>query len=142
MNYSNLSEIEDLVYSLPRQPVFSDDFTLAQGAFQPIIIDSFEIYLCASEYNNCSPRDFFDSLRLYDTVQVHIHEKILKEDQITIITPSIDERFKFFEWKKYFSYEDSGNRTHPSYIGSRVPLKTIFQIVKDINKLTHLRTFF
>jgi hypothetical protein len=142
MNYSNLSEIEELVKSLPRQPSFTDAPILFEGGFKPIIIDSFEIHLFASKSSYCLPHETLDSLSEYDSVQVHIEETLAKQEQKSLILPYTDERFSYFEWKNYFYYDNGGNRRQGSYIGSRVPLKVVYQIVKDINKLSKLRTFF
>jgi hypothetical protein len=142
MNYSNLSEIEALVKSLPRQYSFTDNPLMFDGGFKPIVIDNFEIYLFASKSSYCLPHETLDSLSDYDSVQVHIEETLTKQEQKSLILPYTDERFSYFEWKNYFYYVNSGNRRQVSYIGSRVPLKVVYQIVKDINKLSKLRTFF
>ena len=143
MNFSNLLEIEELVFSLPRKETYSDDpLLLIEGGFKPIKIDSFDFFILASDSNFCNPKENFISVKEYNQVQIHI-EEFLEKDKITaLVIPSIDERFIHFDWKKYFCYQDNAHRIIPSYIGIYVPIKTVFQIIKDIKKVARLRTFF
>ena len=142
MNFSNLLEIKELVFSLPRKETYSDDPLLFDGGFQPIKIDSFDFFIMASDSNYCNPKENFTSLKEYNQVQIHIEEFLEKDRTTALVIPSIDERFIHFDWKKYFCYQDSAYRIIPSYIGIHVPIKAVFQIIKDIKKVARLRTFF
>lgn len=139
MDYNNLAEIEQLVYSLPRiidpsdYPLGDDDF----GLFKPIIIDDFTIKLYAGIYFNCFPRGNFNSLRDYSCIEVGI-SGFDKEYGAALIFPSKDKRFSYFEWAKYFTYGDES----PSYLAGAISLNTVFQIIKDVKKIGKLKTFF
>jgi hypothetical protein len=131
MDFNSLEDIEKLVLSLTRMS--EEDI----GRFEPINILNFKINLNAGEFCYCEPRKNLNSLKDYNYIEVEICE-ISREGNLILLSPNDDNRFSHFNWIKYFNY---GN-DRPSYIGNNVPLNVVFQIIKDINRITKLQTFF
>jgi hypothetical protein len=58
------------------------------------------------------------------------------------ICPMIDPRFQRFSWSRYFTYETSGGKVNYSYMGSRIPIDQVPQLINDVLRVSKLKLFF
>ena len=136
MNYLNLDEIKSLLGSLKRIDHENYDY----DQFEHLKINNFIVSLWAGKHSFSYPRQRLESILNYELV----HLNILSCNELGVtamLCPKKDYRLCYFDWINYFS-SNIINSNNPSYIGSNVPISTVCQIVKDLYKVSLLKTFF
>lgn len=89
------------------------------------------------------PHVNLDKVTYYKAVGILIYETIKGQEHQVL--PQTDVRFQSFDWVKYFQYEDttfSNGKTKESYMGSRIPLAEVIQLVRDVYKISRLKMFY
>jgi hypothetical protein len=143
MNYLNLEEIKNLVSGLSRsEPAHADYEYLISYPFEEIKINNFEIVCAAGPTTYSTPKEIYPSIDDYETILVSIKEFIVKTNQYSLILPSHDDRFSYFNWTKYFKYTNPYKKIINSYMGNYVPKEDLYQIIKDTYKVSKLGLFF
>lgn len=134
MNYLNLEEVKDLVSNLSRGK--DTGFELVESSFNSIKINNFEVVCIAGPTTNSIPKDLYPSIDDYTEISVIIAEFNTKTNKFDLVKPCQDERFSYFNWTIYFKYKFG------SYMGVYIPKAVIYQIIKDIYKISNLMSFF
>ena len=133
MDYTDIQQIKHHLKSLTRVEDVSGDW------FEKIFFNDFEIHLSAGPASFSEPVTYLNNLLYYQSIQVAIYETV--KQQLHAIAPLSDDRFRNFSWSKYFIYSDyKGERN--SYIGTRIPLDEVCQLIREIYKTSRLKIFF
>lgn len=139
MNFNNLDDIKEHLNSFKRTPL--DPSTNANANyFGKIELNSFYINFMAGDKSLCEPRTFFDEFMFYKKVQVSINEIIKGQEHA--VQPCTDDRFKGFEWLKYFTYTNTKGQIKTSYMGDMVPIGDVMNLIRDVYKISRLKIFF
>ena len=131
MNYTNVTEIKKYLESLKRQ---------GKNYFGKIEFNNFFIELTAGQIAMCEPKVYYNNILHYKKIQVSIHE-IIREEEYAI-SPNRDERFAGFAWTKYFTYFNNKAQVTPSYIGDRIPVTEVIDLIRDTYKISRLKIFY
>jgi hypothetical protein len=145
MNFQDLNQIQQFLALLPR-------YAIGSRRFEPILINSFEFSIFAGKDSFCQPQLKSDSLLHYTSVEVEIMSfKVANRNPENLycdyqaISPLTDDRFKSFDWAKFFVYSDNKSSTiisFPSYRGNYVPVDQLPVMLRDIYKISQLKCFF
>ena len=138
MNYLDLNDIKDLLASLKKVP---DIETELNDQFNTIKINNFKLHLSAGRHSFSSPRQDFNSILDYDAIQLCITDHN-EAGILSMVKPGKDPRLSYFKWISYFTRDLTSNNITYSYIGSNIPINTTCQIIKDLYKVSQLKTFF
>jgi hypothetical protein len=136
MNYLDLSEIRQHLGTLKR--LTPDDLAICD--FEHIKFNGFEIGFYAGGGDASEPQNNFDNLLHYKTIQIGLFETIKESDHT--IQPMTDERFRGFLWSSYFIFIDNKGLVQPSYMGFKIPLNDVCQLIKDVYKVSRLKMFY
>ena len=103
-------------------------------------LNDFSLRISAGADAFSEPHTNLDKITFYKSVGVLIYETT-KEQEHQVL-PQIDVRFQSFDWVKYFQYEDGSGKTKESYMGSRIPLAEMVQLIRDVYKISRLKMFY
>ena len=132
MNYLNLIDIREHLGTLKRtEPV---------GYFEKVSLNHFNIAFYANNSALCEPRANYNCLLHYQKIQVALYEDI--RDLESAISPCLDARFSGFDWTKYFVYYNSKGIEKPSYMGEKIPVAEVCQLIRDVFKVSRLKIFY
>jgi hypothetical protein len=137
MDYLNLKNIEAHLHSLTK---VSNEESLLFGEFVPINCGTFTVHLSAGKSSLSNPQLELNNVLYYDSVQIMIRESV--KDQLLDICPLSDDRFKGFDWAKHFTYVSRLGNVLPSYMGAYVPKQDVLQLIREVYRVSRLRTFF
>jgi hypothetical protein len=132
MDFLDLNSIKHHLSTLSR-------YYIGDPFFRSINVDQIELTIYANIYSFCQPRNNFDQIFYYQSVELQLLETI-KEEQHSI-APTLDNRFKNFNWSKYFQYEAKG-LLKPSHRGQYVLVEDLPQIIRDIYKVQQFKSFY
>jgi hypothetical protein len=137
-NPLDLSSIRQYLGTIQRNAESSSHF------FTRMEMNSFAIDLCAGDASLCEPLLYYDNLLYYQKIQVHLHEFTGPDSQYSILTiaPFHDSRFEKFSWAQYFTYFDSSGKSYFSYTGSFIPMNQVCQMLKDLYRISRLKSFY
>ena len=138
-NFLDISKIMAHLSVLERPSIFDRD-SHQWIYFQPIYLNGFEVEIGAGIGSFSEPYSDLDKITYYKTVQVSVYE-IIKGEK-TVIKPGVDERFRNFVWSKHFVHVDKNGNRKESYIGDRVPLNEVCQMIREIYKISRLKLFY
>src|SRR4029079_654706 len=99
------------------------------------------IRLCGGMFSHSFPRIESSLIDNFSHLQVLIEESD-NQSLIKAIYPLTDLRFKNFSWAKYFCYSDRSTRPHNSYMGNMIPIQEVYQLIREIYKVSCLKSFF
>jgi hypothetical protein len=134
MNYLSLNDIRQYLGSITKSAAGDRLY------FNDIKFNGFMITFFAGKSAYCDPPVIYDNLLYYKTLQIDIVETI--KDSTHVVCPLKDERFASFTWAKYFNYSSNTNILTPSHMGSHIPLDEVFQLIRDVYKVSRLKAFF
>lgn len=139
MNFTNLNDIREYLESFKRIPHDPSKRTNA-NYFGRIDLNNFHLEISAGTKALCEPRVFYDDILHYKKIQVGIHETVREREDA--VQPGTDDRFKGFEWLKYFTYINSKGQVKTSYMGDMIPITDFISIIRDVYKVSRLKIFF
>jgi hypothetical protein len=136
MNFLNLNEVKECLSALNRvqDNLFADNF-------ESLKINNFKIEFRAGQHSFCYPRQKLKCIIDYESIQISISD-YNEAGIISMIRPLKDNRLSYFSWANCFSFKTNRQLVQASYIGCNIPISTACQIVKDLYKVSQLKTFF
>ena len=135
MNYLNLPDIKQYLGTLERAYVENNT-----SYFNKISFNHFDIEFYAGSGALCEPHVNLDQLIFYKKLQLSLYETI--RDEVHAISPGTDNRFSGFSWANYFSYYNSKGILKGSYMGDKIPIAEVCQLIRDVYKVSRLKIFF
>ena len=127
MNFSDLQDIRNKLKTLPR---------LNTNSFKHIMIEHFHINIYAGDWSNCFPKKILSNLIDYDEIEIDVFERI-NNDYVTF-HPTQDIRFKCFEWATYFTFLEMA----PKHTAGNLPINTFIIMIRDIYRVSQLKSFY
>jgi hypothetical protein len=135
MNFLNLSDIRKHLGTLEREYVENN-----ASYFNKVSFNHFDMEFYAGNGALSEPHVDLGNLTYYKKLQLSLYENI--RDQAHAISPGMDDRFSGFDWAKYFVYYNSKGIQKTSYMGDRIPMSEVCQLIRDVYKVSRLKIFF
>jgi len=135
MNLLDLADVKRYLGSIERRSfdnnmIFYNDVKIG---------NDFLVTIFAGNFTFCDPPLMFDNLLNYKAISIGLTE-IIKGEQHDI-HPSTDSRFQNFSWASYFNQSSKGINI-AQYMGLSIPLEQVYQIIKDVYKISRLKVFY
>ena len=134
MDFSNTVDIKSHLASLEREEDSNCQF------WQRVRLNDLSLRISAGDGAFSEPHVNLDKITFYSSVSVLIYETIKGLEHQVL--PQTDVRFQSFDWVKYFQFENSLGKIQESYMGSRIPLAEMVQLVRDVFKISRLKMFY
>lgn len=138
MDFSNLEQVRAQLATLKRnEEPFAEE--LGQNLFERFGFNGFEIELLTGGLFSEPSIKLVNPLK-YHNLSVLIYEKIKGQEHQ--VFPCTDERFKQYDWCKYFHFIDSTGKDKASYMGTCIPMDEVCQLVRAVYKTSRLKLFY
>lgn len=131
MDFSNLSQVRTQLATLNSE--------YGEYLFEVFGFNGFEIQIMIGGYFS-EPTILLPTPLHYKKVSVLVYEQIKSEQHQ--VNPCLDERFKQYDWCKYFHYIDGMGKDKSSYMGTCMPVDELCQLVRAVYKTSRLKLFY